>query len=135
MARVVLTSGPDRSILRDMAVPYVSGPVLYADDGVEVEYDNVRQAIAALRWVRDQVGVEAVFSCGWLVDVGCEDGSWVIPCGDVAVGTARGWHGHCGHAHVSPGVRFEEGWDYVTQEDYDDMRRSGALPSFIPVVD
>lgn len=113
--------------------PYTQGPALHVAADEQIDFDTPHEAVQALRWVRDQGAVEAVFPCGWLVDVGCEDGSWIVPCGNVAVGTARGWECYGGHAHVTAEARFEEGWDYVDADDVEAMRSGAFLPTFLPV--
>lgn len=104
-----------------MAKNFVSGKTLHAGDET-FDFDNARTAIDALRWLVAQQDVQAVVPCGWQVEMSRAEqadraeygwypdsaGDLIVDCGAPVVFTSRGWHGLCGHSHVSGAQYYEE---------------------------
>jgi hypothetical protein len=115
-----------------MAKNYVQGATLHLGDE-SFTFSSVREAIEAFKWVRAQDDVQAVFPCTWTVERwpvvdDDEEGGWypdspsdlLADCGGLVVGTSRGWHGLCGHSHVS-------GAQYYTEDEVAHNLRNGYM--------
>lgn len=95
--------------------PVLKGSTIHLGDE-QVEFSDRREAIEALRWLTQQEGVEAIFPCSWEIRLPAHrlpyeidfPGQMYGSCNALVVGTARGWHGLCGHSHVSGAQYYEE---------------------------
>lgn len=98
-----------------MALPHTSGSALIAGDE-RFQFDTARDAVEALRWLAAQEDVQEVFPCSWEIRLPASrlpeeidfPGQMYGPCEGLCVGTSKGWHGLCGHGHVSGAEYFEE---------------------------
>lgn len=109
------------------AKPFVRGTVLHVD-GETIDFMTARDAIATLKWLLAQDGVEAAFPCSWEIRLPASrlpeeidfPGQMYGPCNALAVGTARGWHCEAGHEHVS-------GAQYYTEDEVAHNMQNGYL--------
>lgn len=76
-----------------------------------------------------------VVPCTWLIDTlqYTEDGEKVIvECGAGAWDSDRAWQCERGHEHVHAEARFDEGWDYASDEEEAGVRASYGHESRLP---